>query len=86
MNILRELYFGNIGEISRKTQYRDEKKEKKEEQLYNLITENLGENSNLLEDFLNLYDERCSEYQIESYINGFKTGLLIGIDCSDFDI
>ena len=86
MNILRELFFGNIGEGVRKPKYYNKKKNEKEEDLYNQIKNLLGENEKIFEEFLELYDERFGEYQIESYSNGFRTGLLMGIDCIDIDL
>lgn len=82
MSILRELYYGNIAEISRKTRF-DIKKYKKAEKLYDQLKNNLSpENFKLLTEYLELYDERLDKFAEDKYINGFKTGLLIGVECS----
>lgn len=82
MNILKELYYGNIAEISRAVKF-NTKKLNKEEKLYNKLKENLSpEDLKLLKEYLDLYDERLDKFAEEKYINGFKTGLLIGVECS----
>ncbi len=82
MNILKELYYGNIAEISRTVKF-NTKKLNKEEKLYNKLKENLSpEDLKLFKEYLELYDERLDKFAEEKYINGFKTGLLIGVECS----
>lgn len=81
MNILKELYYGNIAEISRTVKF-NTKKLNKEEKLYNKLKENLSpEDLKLFKEYLELYDERLDKFAEEKYINGFKTGLLIGVEC-----
>lgn len=81
MNILKELYYGNIAEISRTVKF-NTKKLNKEEKLYNKLKENLSpEDLKLFKEYLVLYDERLDKFAEEKYINGFKTGLLIGVEC-----
>ena len=81
MNILKELYYGNIAEISRTVKF-NTKKLNKEEKLYNKLKENLSpEDLKLFKEYLELYDERLDKFAEEKYINGFKTGLLIGVKC-----
>ena len=81
MNILKELYYGNIAEISRTVKF-NTKKLNKEEKLYNKLKENLSpEDLKLFKEYLELYDERLDKFTEEKYINGFKTGLLIGVEC-----
>ena len=82
MNRLKELYYGNIAEISRTVKF-NTKKLNKEEKLYNKLKENLSpEDLKLFKEYLELYDERLDKFAEEKYINGFKTGLLIGVECS----
>ena len=58
MNILKELYYGNIAEISRTVKF-NTKKLNKEEKLYNKLKENLSpEDLKLFKEYLELYDER----------------------------
>ena len=81
MNRLKELYYGNIAEISRTVKF-NTKKLNKEEKLYNKLKENLSpEDLKLFKEYLELYDERLDKFAEEKYINGFKTGLLIGVEC-----
>lgn len=81
MNILKELYYGNIAEISRTVKF-NTKKLNKEEKLYNKLKENLSpEDLKLFKEYLELYDESLDKFAEEKYINGFKTGLLIGVEC-----
>lgn len=81
MNILKEFYYGNIAEISRTVKF-NTKKLNKEEKLYNKLKENLSpEDLKLFKEYLVLYDERLDKFAEEKYINGFKTGLLIGVEC-----
>lgn len=80
MNRLKELYYGNIAEISRTVKF-NTKKLNKEEKLYNKLKENLSpEDLKLFKEYLVLYDERLDKFAEEKYINGFKTGLLIGVE------
>ena len=82
MNILKELYYGNIAEISRTVKF-NTKKLNKEEKLYNKLKENLSPlDLKLFKEYLELYDERLDKFAEEKYINGFKTGLLIGDEWS----
>lgn len=81
MNILKEFYYGNIAEISRTVKF-NTKKLNKEEKLYNKLKENLSpEDLKLFKEYLELYDERLDKFAEEKYINGFKTELLIGVEC-----
>ena len=81
MNILKEFYYGNIAEISRTVKF-NTKKLNKEEKLYNKLKENLSpEDLKLFKEYLELYDERLDKFAEEKYINDFKTGLLIGVEC-----
>ena len=81
MNILKELYYGNIAEISRTVKF-NTKKLNKEEKLYNKLKENLSpEDLKLFKEYLELYDERVDKFAEENYIDGFKIGLWIGVEC-----
>ena len=81
MNILKELYYGRLAEISRTSKF-NIKKLNKEEELYNKLKENLSqEGPKLLKEYLELYDERLDKFAEEKYTIGFKTGLLIGVEC-----
>ena len=74
MNILKELYYGNIAEISRNVKF-NTKKLNKEEKLYNKLKENLSpEDLKKKKKYLVLYDERLDKFAEEKYINASKQG------------
>ena len=84
MKILEELYYGNIAEISRKLKKWDREKEGK---LYDEIKELLPEEKKevideFIDELLNFYDEQL----IDKYIQGFKTGTLIGLEIANIDL
>ena len=86
MNILRELYYGNIAEANEKMNI-DEKKLNQETKCYDRLKAELNEELNeILEEFIDLYGERLNNFAEDKYINGFKTGLLIAIECFRKDI
>ena len=86
MNILRELYYGQIAEVNEKMNI-DEKKLKQETKCYDRLKAELNEEQNeVLEEFIDLYGERLNNFAEDKYINGFKTGLLIAIECFRKDI
>lgn len=83
MNIIEELYFGNLSEFSRPIKNINAKEQV---ELYNKIKEYLGSSKEkLLDDFLDLETEYNEKLLMQRYINGFKTGLLIGIEIHNFD-
>ena len=87
MKILEELYYGNIADGVFKDSEKVKKLVKKEMALYEIVKDKLAdEDKHLIDD----YDEAsvaCESQRLaETYINGFKTGLLIGIEASDFDL
>ena len=83
MNILKELYYGNISEIDRKFTKIPIKLKEKELNAYDTLKACLSkEDFKIFEDFLELYGERKDFELEEKYIQGFKTGILIGIECS----
>ena len=83
MKILEELYYGNIAEISRKLKKGDREKEGK---LYDEIKELLpAEKQEVIDDFI---DELLGYYDnqlMDKYIQGFKTGVLIGIEVATIE-
>lgn len=81
MNILKELYYGNIAEIQRKPKAISKTRVKKEFAVYDKIKAKLSpDDFALLEKFLELYDERKDAELQETYIQGFKTGIQIGFE------
>ncbi|MBQ7307277.1 MAG: hypothetical protein IJW82_02005 [Clostridia bacterium] len=86
MNILRKLYYGQIDEVS-KPANRNKRKEKRELFCYDKLKAELTEEqNNIFEEFINLYGERLNTFAEDKYINGFKMGLLIAIECYQKDI
>lgn len=80
MNVLHELYNGNITEVHRSL---PKHKFKEELKLYEELKSKLE--TNLKELFLkysDLYGERMDKALEDKYIQGFKIGLLIGIECN----
>lgn len=87
MNILKELYYGNIAEISRRTQPIPNPKTDKELLTYEELKEKLPEQLNeLFEKFVDLISDRYGKEMEDKYIQGFKTGLLIGIESNKIDL
>ncbi|MBR1925905.1 MAG: hypothetical protein IJ837_03510 [Clostridia bacterium] len=85
MNIIEELYYGNIDEISRKSKAMLNQNPK-ENELYELIKSFLNENQkDIFEQYIQLYGEKLDNFACEKYVNGFKTGLLIGIESSKLE-
>lgn len=83
MNILKELYGGKISEINRISIATLKKLKEKELNAYDTLKARLSkENFKIFEDFLELYGERKDFELEEKYIQGLKTGILIGIECS----
>lgn len=81
MNILKKLYYGQLDEASKKMNF-DNKKLKQEINCYDMLKIKLNNEQNeILEEFIDLYSERLSNFAENKYINGFKTGLLIAIEC-----
>ena len=86
MNILKELYYGQICEIS-KTINSNKIKEKRE--LFccdKLKAELTKEQNKIFEEFVDLYGERLNIFAEEKYINGFKLGFLIAVECYKKDL
>ena len=81
MNILQELYYGNISEFDRRTKPRIEPSRNKELIAYDKLKEKLNkEQDKLFEDFLDLLVEEKAQDLEEKYIQGFKTGLRITVE------
>ena len=86
MNIIDEIFYGNISGADCKATNEYKKSCAKELKLYEKIKEKLNkEDMKLVEELLKLYGESASISERNIYKYGFKTGLLIGIECSQFD-
>ncbi len=84
MRILEELYNGNIAEIQRKL---PQEKKDLELDLYEQLKEKLDkDNLSLFFKYCEVVGERNSMALQDTYIQGLKTGILIGIECKDIDL
>lgn len=84
MNIFKELYYGNLSEFSRSIK---NNKTHKQLELYEVIKLKLGDdNAKLIDDFWELESSIYDEVLMDKYINGFKTGLLMGINANSIDL
>ena len=87
MNILRELYNGNIEEISRRIHPKNDTRTDKELLTYNELKSKLTpELDELFERLMDLIVDRYGFALEDKYIQGFKTGVLIGIECSKLEL
>ena len=87
MDILKELYYGKVSEVERGRKNINVETEKKEEELYDKIKSKLPEeDKNLMDEFLEVQSENYCEEIIERYIQGVKTGIMIGIEASDIEL
>lgn len=85
-SILHELYIGNLDELyailDKKLMGSAKDEENKTyDKLYATLTE---EQKQLLDPFLDLLSDRYADIEEYRYIKGFKTGLLIAVECFDF--
>ena len=87
MNIIDELFYGNISGIEGKTSSEYKNACQKEYKFYENIKSTLKEKDlELVEELLKLASERVSIIEKDLYIKGFKTGLLIGIESTKIDL
>ncbi len=83
MNILKELYYGKISEIDRRMRPIPDPKTNKELLAYEELKNKLSnEDFELFTKFFDLYQTRIDKELEEKYIQGFKTGLQIGVESS----
>lgn len=86
MNIIKELYYGNIAESQRPNKV-PRKLLDKELKAYDNLKSNLTyEQSKLLDNFIEIMSDNHSIEKTETYISGFKTGLLLGVESSKIDV
>ena len=84
MNIFKELYYGNLCEFDKKRMVCKDDLQK-EASLYDSIKEKLPtSDEHLLDDFLDISAENMEEDIIETYGNGIITGILIGMEVTNF--
>lgn len=84
--IIKEIYNGNINEIEFADAYNQQNYDK-EYKLYNKFYGTLTqEQKELFAAFLDLYTLNQCEFTENKYIRGFKTGLLLGIECANLKL
>ena len=87
MNILKELYYGNVCEASRRINIKDSKLRKEEYDLYEKIKNMLPEDKrDLMDRFMDIIGINCGEELEDRYIQGVKTGVLIGVEASNIEL
>ena len=78
-NIIKEFFYGNIREY-----YKELKCKNlliKETDIYNKLINTLSlEQKHLFDEYIKIQDIFTTKYTEEKYSNGFKIGLLIGIE------
>lgn len=79
MNVLREMYYGNVSQYDKKRNY-DQKAKNKGIALYNQIKELLGDKGELLDIFIDNEYKMIDNDILENYIDGFKVGALIVLE------
>ena len=84
MNILKQLYYGNIAEIHRKLPNKNKDLELK---LYEELKDKLKEEQlKLFIKYIDIYGKRMDKALEDKYIQGFKTGLLIGMETKKLNL
>lgn len=87
MNILDEIFYGNISGAECKTSNEYKKACNKELKVYEKIKSTFKEEDmKLVEELLNLYQESTAILEKDLYTQGFKIGLLLGIECAKFEV
>lgn len=80
-SILHRFYMGEVNELERTCE--KPLAGDREMQLYEELKKELtGEQFGKLNDFINLYGSRYDGLLEDKYLQGFKTGLLMGIEAS----
>ena len=80
MTILENLYYGNIDELSRKSNV-FLKDVNNEILCYDKLMAILNEEQKqLFEEYIQAYENKMDNFACEKYVNGFKTGFLIALE------
>ena len=87
MNIIDEIFYGNVSGIGNKTSPAYRKACQQEFKQYEKVKSALKEKDmKLVDELLKLSMESVSISEKDFYIQGFKTGLLIGIESTKIDL
>ena len=87
MKILEELFYGNVDETSRKIDATLKAKRRKEVELSNELMNLLPEKERpKFERLLVMIDDNYAYELKDKYIQGLKTGILIGVESSQIEL
>jgi len=87
MKILEELFYGNVDETSRKIDTTLKVKRKKEVELINELMALLPEKERpKFERLMIMIDDNYAYELKDKYIQGVKTGILIGVESSQIEL
>jgi len=87
MNIIEELYLGNIDEVSRIPNNEYTELSTEELKLYNELKDKLPNNLiDLFQKYTDIIYAKITNETKARYIQGFKTGLLIAIECMNIEL
>ena len=87
MKILEELFYGNVDETSRRIDATLKAKRKKEVELINELMNLLPEKERpKFEKLLVMIDDNYAYELKDKYIQGVKTGILIGVESSQIEL
>lgn len=84
MEILKELYYGNISEFSRR---KSREVDKKEIELLDKIEKYLPEDQRkIIDELIDVIILGFDDDLADKYIQGFKTGILIGLEINSIKL
>jgi len=87
MEIFKELYYGNVSEITRRRKKINKELSKKETLLYDTLCEKLSEDDKkLLDEFIDVCFEGLCDDLADKYEQGVKTGILMGVEDTKIEL
>lgn len=85
MNIIEEIFYGNIDGVSQKASPEYKKACEKELKLYDELKTKLPtDTQELFENFVNATQNSSAILEKERYVLDFKTGVVIGIESKNY--
>lgn len=87
IDIIEEIYYGNVQEVFRKTSEAYKKASKIESAKYDKLAKTLNEEQlKLLNEYIEAIQDSNEIEVKDRYKQGFKTGLLIGIESRNIEL
>lgn len=87
MEVLKEIFSGNLSGVGLLTSNEYKKASNKLIEMFDEIIEKINEEDlELFEDLMRANDEFVSISEEEFYKYGFKTGVLLGIECNNIKL